>query len=134
MPVSTTHPAFKETRHVSSYVQLASVATGILVQKPLSYYDVRRVLEIDGDESSTTTADVSELQLLIEGAAAVEVDMNISDGHSVERRRCCGGRGVPRRPASGRAGPQALADLSRGMAVAARGMLEAFQAARVGTA
>ena len=27
------------------------------------------VLEIDGDDSSTTTADVSELQLLIDGAA-----------------------------------------------------------------
>ena len=92
------------------------------------------MLEIDGDDSSTTTTDVAELQLLIDGAAAVEVDMNISDGRSVECRRCCGGRGVPRRPASGRAGPQALADLSRGMAVAARGMLEAFQAARVGTA
>ena len=30
---------------------------------------LRMVLEIDGDDSSTTTADVSELQLLIEGAA-----------------------------------------------------------------
>ena len=80
------------------------------------------MLEIDGDDSSTTTADVTELQLLIEGAAAVEVDINISDERSVERSRCCGGRGVPRRPASGRAGPQALADLSRGMAVAACGI------------
>ena len=43
------------------------------------------MLEIDGDDSSTTTADVAELQLLIEGAAAVEVDINISDERSVER-------------------------------------------------
>ena len=95
---------------------------------------LRPALKIIGVDGSTTTADVAELQLLIEGAAAVEVDIHLSDERSVERRRCCGGRGVPRRPASGRAGPQALADLSRGMAVAARGMLEAFQAARVGTA
>ena len=33
------------------------------------------MLEIDGDDSSTTTADVAELQLLIEAAAAVEVDI-----------------------------------------------------------
>ena len=50
------------------------------------------MLEIDGDDSSTTTADVTELQLLIEGAAAVEVDINISYERSVERRRCCGGK------------------------------------------
>ena len=92
------------------------------------------MLEIDGDESSTTTADVSELQLLIEGAAAVEVDMNILDECSVERRRCCGGRGVPRRPASGRAGPQLIAEPSCGMAGQRRDSVEAFQAATGATA
>ena len=91
-------------------------------------------LEIDGDDSSTTTADVAELQLLIEAAAAVEVDINISDERSVERRRCWGGGGVPRRPASGRTGPQAHAELSNGMAGQRRGIVEAFQAATGATA
>ena len=45
------------------------------------------VLEIDGDDSSTTTTDVAELQLMIEGAAAVEVDIVIADGRSTELER-----------------------------------------------
>jgi len=45
------------------------------------------VLEIDGDDSSTTTADVSELQLQIEGAAEEKVDIVIADGRSTERER-----------------------------------------------
>ena len=92
------------------------------------------VPEIDGDDSSTTTADVTELQLLIEGAAVEEVDRITSDDHFFELERCCGGWGVPRWPASGQAGPRAHVELSRGRAVAARDILEAFQAARVGTA
>lgn len=49
MPVASDHPAFNDPKHVQSYLHLASVATGILVQKPLSYHDVRRVLEIEGE-------------------------------------------------------------------------------------
>ena len=62
-------------------------------------------LEIDGDDSSPTSAVVSELQLLIEGAAVEEVDRITSDDHFFELERCCGGWGVPRWPASGQAGP-----------------------------
>ena len=95
---------------------------------------LRMVLEFDGDDSSTTTADVSELQLQIEGAAVEEVNRITSDDHYFELERCCGGWGVPRWPASGQAGPLAHAEFSRGMAVQRRGMLEAFLAARGGTA
>ena len=91
-------------------------------------------LEIDGDDSSPTSAVVSELQLLIEGAAVEEVDRITSDDHFFELERCCGGWGVPRWPASGQAGPRAHVELSRGRAVVARDILEAFKAARVGTA
>ena len=94
----------------------------------------RMELEIDGEDSSTTTADGSEQQQQIEGAAEEEVDTDIADGRSDERERWYGGRGVPRRPASGQAGPQAHAERSRGMAGQRRGVLEAFQAARGGTA
>ena len=45
------------------------------------------MLEIDGDDSSTTTTDVAELQLMIEGAAAVGVDIVIADGRSTELER-----------------------------------------------
>ena len=72
--------------------------------------------------------------LLIEGAAVEMVDIVIPDGRSSERERCCGGGGVPRRPASGQAGPLARAELSRGIAGQRRGMLEALLAARGGTA
>ena len=77
---------------------------------------LRIVLEFDGDDCSTTTADVSELQLQIEGAAEELVDNVIAVGRSVERVRWYGGRGEPRRPASGQAGPLAVAHagLSRG--------------------
>ena len=95
---------------------------------------LRIVLEFDGDDCSTTTADVSELQLQIEGAAEEKVDNVIAVGRSIERVRWYGGRGEPRRPASGQAGPQAHAERSRGMAGQRRGVLEAFQAARGGTA
>ena len=95
---------------------------------------LRMVLEIDGDDSSTATADVSELQLQIEGAAVEEVNCITSDDHYFELERCCGGWGVPRWPASGQAGPLAHAEFSRGMAGQRRGMLEAFLAARGGTA
>ena len=95
---------------------------------------LRMVLEFDGDDSSTTTADVSELQLQIEGAAVEEVNRITSDDHYFELERCCGGWGVPRWPASGQAGPLAHAEFSRGMAGQRRGMLEAFLAARGGTA
>ena len=92
------------------------------------------VLEFDGDDSSTTTADDSGLQLQIEGAAVEEVNCITSDDHYFELERCCGGWGVPRWPASGQAGPLAHAEFSRGMAGQRRGMLEAFLAARGGTA
>ena len=70
------------------------------------------VLEFDGDDSSTPTADVvSELQLQIEGATEELVDNTIAVGRSVERVRWYGGRGEPRRPASGQAGPLAHAGL-----------------------
>ena len=48
---------------------------------------LRMVRKIDGDDSSTTTTDVAELQLMIEGAAAVEVDIVIADGRSTELER-----------------------------------------------
>ena len=95
---------------------------------------LRMVLEFDGDDSSTATADDSELQLQIEGAAVEEVNRITSDDHYFELERCCGGWGVPRWPASGQAGPLAHAEFSRGMAGQRRGMLEAFLAARGGTA
>ena len=82
------------------------------------------VLEFDGDDSSTTTADVSELQLQIEGAAEEKVDNVIAVGRSIERVRWYGGRGEPRRPASGQAGPLAHAGLSRGGLSQARGSPE----------
>ena len=95
---------------------------------------LRFVLKLIGDSCSTSSAVVSELLLLIEGAAVEIVDIIIADGRSIERERLCGGRGVPRRPASGQAGPQACAELSRGMAGQRRGRLEALLAARGGTA
>ena len=95
---------------------------------------LRIVLEFDGDDCSTSTADNSELQLQNEGAAVVMVANDIAVGRSIERVRWYGGRGEPRRPASGQAGPQAHAERSRGMAGQRRGVLEAFQAARGGTA
>ena len=67
------------------------------------------------------TAVVSELLLLIEGAAVEIVDSIIADGRSSERERYCGGRGVPRRPASGQASPRAHVELSRGWLSPARG-------------
>ena len=48
---------------------------------------LRPALKIIGVDGSTTTADVAELQLLIEGAAAVEVDIVIADGRSTELER-----------------------------------------------
>ena len=45
------------------------------------------VLEIDGDDSSTTTADGSELQLQNEGAAENKVDNDIASGRSIARER-----------------------------------------------
>ena len=95
---------------------------------------LRFVLKLIGDDCSTSTAVVSELQLQIEGAAVEMVVIVIIVGRSFERDRLCGGRGEPRRPASGQAGPLARAVLSRGMAGQRRGVLEAFQAARGGTA
>ena len=95
---------------------------------------LRTELEIDGDDSSTSTADGSELQLQNEGAAVVMVANDIAVGRSIDRVRWHSGRGEPRRPASGQAGPQAHAELSRGMAGQWRGMLESFLAARGGTA
>ena len=76
----------------------------------------------------------SSVQLQIEGAAVEEVNRITSDDHYFELERCCGGWGVPRWPASGQAGPLAHAEFSRGMAGQRRGMLEAFLAARGGTA
>ena len=95
---------------------------------------LRIVQKIIGADCSTTTADDSELQLQIEGAAVEEVNRITSDDHYFELERCCGGWGVPRWPASGQAGPLAHAEFSRGMAGQRRGMLEAFLAARGGTA
>ena len=95
---------------------------------------LRFVLKFIGADCSTSSAVVSELLLLIEGAAVEIVDIIIADGRSIERERLCGGRGVPRRPASGQAGPQAHAELCRVMAGQLRGMLELFLAARGGTA
>ena len=95
---------------------------------------LRFVLKFIGADCSTSSAVVSELLLLIEGAAVEMVDIVIPDGRSSERERCCGGGGVPRRPASGQAGPLARAELSRGTAGQRRGMLEALLAARGGTA
>ena len=48
---------------------------------------LRIVQKIIGDDCSTTTADVSELQLQIEGAAEEKVDIVIPDGRSIERER-----------------------------------------------
>ena len=45
------------------------------------------MLKFIGDDCSTTTAVVSELQLLIEGAAEEMVDIVIADGRSSERER-----------------------------------------------
>ena len=95
---------------------------------------LRFVLKLIRADCSTSSAVVSELLLLIEGAAVEIVDIIIADGRSIERERLCGGRGVPRRPASGQAGPQAHAELCRVMAGQLRGMLELFLAARGGTA
>ena len=75
---------------------------------------LRFVLKIIGADCSTSSAVVSELLLLLEGAAVEMVDIVIPNGRSSERERCCGGGGVPRRPASGQAGPLACAELSRG--------------------
>ena len=85
---------------------------------------LRFVLKFIGADCSTSSAVVSELLLLIEGAAVEMVDIVIPDGRSSERERCCGGGGVPRRPASGQAGPQAHAELSRGGLSQARGSPE----------
>ena len=95
---------------------------------------LRFVLKIIGADCSTSSAVVSELLLLIEGAAEEMIDIVIADGRSTDRKRWCGGRGVPRRPASGQAGPLARAELSRGTAGQRRGMLEAYLAAKGGTA
>ena len=95
---------------------------------------LRFVLKLIGDDCSTSSSTaVVSLKLQIEGAALEMVVIVIAVGRSFERDRLCGGRGEPRRPASGQAGPHALAVLSRGIAGQRRGVLEAFQAARGGT-
>ena len=71
------------------------------------------MLVIDGDDSSSKTAAVSKLLLLSDGAAEKLVDIIIAVGRSDVRERCCGGQGVPRRPASGLARPLTHAELSR---------------------
>jgi hypothetical protein len=48
---------------------------------------LRIVQKIIGADCSTTTADVWELQLQIEGAAEEKVDIVIADGRSTERER-----------------------------------------------
>ena len=58
---------------------------------------LRMELEIDGDDSSTTTADGSELQLQNEGAAEIKFDNAIADGRS--------NRGRAKVQRSGRASP-----------------------------
>ena len=50
-------------------------------------YGLRIVQKIIGDDCSTTTADVLELQLQIEGAAEEKVDIVIADGRPTERER-----------------------------------------------
>ena len=48
---------------------------------------LRIVQKLIGVDCSTTTANVSELQLQIEGAAEEKVDIVIPDGRSIERER-----------------------------------------------
>ena len=81
---------------------------------------LRIVLEFDGDDCSTTTADVSELQLQIEGAAEEKVDnVTTTSSLSAAQSSACGGTVV----GASLAGPQAARQGRKLMLSAAEGWL-----------
>ena len=92
------------------------------------------VVDIEGDELAARLQTFLEKFLLIEATREQHIISVDSVARLFERERCCDGRGVPRRPASGRTGPHAHAELSRGTAGQRRGIVEAFEAATGGTA
>ena len=94
------------------------------------------VVDIEGGELAARLQTFLEKFLLIEATREQHIISVDSVARSFERERCCDGRarGVPRRPASGRTGPHAHAELSRGTAGQRRGIVEAFEAATGGKA
>ena len=92
------------------------------------------VVDIEGGELAARLQTFLEKFLLIEATREQHIISVDSVARLYERERCCDDRGVPRRPASGRTGPHAHAELSRGTAGQRRGIVEAFEAATGGTA
>ena len=80
----TDHAAFNDPKHVQSYLYLASVATGILVQRPLSYHDVRQLTGTHGKY----LADFEGLaDAAIEAVSLAHVHLNATHGVRCSRVR-----------------------------------------------
>ena len=79
------------------------------------------VVDIEGGERSTQQQAFREKVLADRGGAEQHIIVIFFMARSFERDRCCGGRGVPRRPASGQARLRAHVELSRGWLSRARG-------------
>mgnify|MGYP007060112818 CR=1 FL=1 len=79
------------------------------------------VVGIEGGELAARLQTFLEKFLLIEATREQHIIGIFSEARSFERERCCGCRGVPRRPASGQARPRAHVELSRGWLSPARG-------------
>ena len=80
------------------------------------------VLNIDGDERSARRQDFLKMLVADGGDTEEQIRSILSVAHFFELDRCCSGRSVPRRPASGQARPQAHVELSRGWLSPARGI------------
>ena len=80
------------------------------------------VLNIEGDELSTRWQALLEKLLADRGDAEEQMSGIFSMAHFFEHERCCDGKGVPRRPASGQARLRAHVELSREWLSPARGI------------
>ena len=78
------------------------------------------VLNIDGGERSARRQDFLEMLVADGGDAEEQIRGILFVARSFELDRCSGGRGVPRRPASGQARPHAHVEMSRGWLSPAR--------------
>ena len=79
------------------------------------------VIDNEGDQESARQQAFREKVFADRGDAQQHIIVIFFLARSFERERCCGGRGVPSRPASGQARPRAHVELSRGWLSPARG-------------
>ena len=80
------------------------------------------VVDIEGDLAAARQQAFLDKLLADRGDTEQQIIIIFSVGRPFERERCCDSRGVPRRPASGQARPQAHVESSRGWLSGARGI------------